>query len=105
MGRTRGSSGGRAGPSWPGPRPESARVGSGAMDGAPGKPKRMARRSLLWGLAALPPAVTAACAAPGNTGPPAASVVPGKVLVLSYQTSGPRLEMQTALYDELSREL
>ena len=64
------------------------------------------RRRLLAGLAAAPAgALALACGAPSSTSPPpATSAVPGKVLVISYQTSAPRLDRQIANYEEFNRE-
>lgn len=46
----------------------------------------------------------AACGAPGATqAPPAARPASGKVVVLSYQSSSPRLDLQIAMYDELNK--
>jgi len=62
---------------------------------------------MLVGLAALPAGVAAlACGgAPSQTSlPAAATVIPGKVLVISYQTSSPRLDRQVANYEEFNKE-
>ena len=46
-----------------------------------------------------------ACGAEATTTPPAlASVIPGKVLVISYQTSSPRVDRQIANYEEFNKE-
>ena len=64
------------------------------------------RRGLLAGLASVPAgALALACGAPASTSPPpSARVVPGKVLVISYQTSSPRLDRQIANYEEFNKE-
>ena len=64
------------------------------------------RRRLLFGLAAAPAAVaTASCAtAPSTTPAPSSTVIPGKVLVISYQTSSPRLDRQMANYEAFNKE-
>jgi hypothetical protein len=63
------------------------------------------RRRLILGVAALPATVAVACGGPAGTGQPATqSIVPGKVLVVSYQTSSPRLDRQIANYEEFNRE-
>jgi ABC-type glycerol-3-phosphate transport system substrate-binding protein len=69
--------------------------------------KQTTRRSVLWGLPALPAAlpVLAACAAPpGTSQPTTAKIAPGKVVVMSYQNTSPKLDMQQALYEELKKE-
>jgi ABC-type glycerol-3-phosphate transport system substrate-binding protein len=64
------------------------------------------RRRLLLGLASAPAGVFAlACAGQSSsTPPPPASVIPGKVLVMSYQTSSPRVDRQIANYEEFNRD-
>jgi ABC-type glycerol-3-phosphate transport system substrate-binding protein len=74
-----------------------------------------ARRNLLAGLAGIPAVLAMACAGSGGAGQTAtakvapgqtatAKVAPGEVVVMSYQTTSPKLEMQVALYDELKQE-
>ncbi len=66
--------------------------------------RRCSRRTVLRGLSALPAAMVA-CAAPAGTSQPVAvKVAPGKVMVMSYQTSSPKLDMQIANYEELKKE-
>lgn len=83
---------------------------SGLNDGvAPGSfwgTRGTSRRRVLLGLASVPAGVTAvACGATPSTTPAASStVIPGKVLVMSYQTSSPRLDRQIDLYEEFNRE-
>ena len=65
------------------------------------------RRMLLSGVVMLPGAV--ALASCGQSGPAASPVAPGappkgKVLVMSYQTTSPRLDWQTAMYEDLNKE-
>jgi ABC-type glycerol-3-phosphate transport system substrate-binding protein len=73
------------------------------------KMSHTSRRAVLAGLAGLatvPAALGAACAGPTASSPGASpNVAPGKVVVMSYQTTSPKLDMQIALYDELKREL
>ncbi len=65
----------------------------------------LTRRHLL--LTAVAPAFLAACGAggQGQSAPAAASKATGKVVVLSLQTSSPRLDMQMAMYEEANKEL
>ncbi len=49
--------------------------------------------------------LAAACGAPTTDAPPAAKAATGKVTVLSYQSSSPRLDLQIAMYEELNKEL
>ncbi|CAA9302949.1 MAG: hypothetical protein AVDCRST_MAG77-5821 [uncultured Chloroflexi bacterium] len=66
---------------------------------------RKSRRSVLGNAAVLPAAVATACGANQTATPPATpAVVTGKVLVMSYQTSSPRLDRQVALYEEFNKE-
>lgn len=67
------------------------------------------RRLLGQGLLLAPAALAVACGAPGSSTTvqqtaPGASVK-GKVLVMSYQTTSPRLDWQVAMYDQLNKEL
>jgi ABC-type glycerol-3-phosphate transport system substrate-binding protein len=64
---------------------------------------RKTRRVLLG--AAAPTVLAAACGAPGTPAPPAGKPATGKVVVLSYQSSSPRLDLQIAMYEELNKEL
>ena len=67
--------------------------------------KGPSRRRVLLGLAIAPVGVVAlACGEPSTTPPASVSVIPGKVLVISYQTSSPRLDRQIAMYEELNKE-
>jgi len=87
-----------------GTRPEHGR--------ARGVRRRTSRRSALLtplGLPALPAlapltAALVACGAPAGGQPQAAKVAPGKVVVMSYQNTSPKLDMQQALYAELRQE-
>ncbi|MGH2353280.1 MAG: hypothetical protein ACRDI2_12320 [Chloroflexota bacterium] len=65
---------------------------------------RSTRRTLL-GATATTPALLAACGAPATSAPPAAKPATGKVVVLSYQTRSPRLDLQIAMYEQLAKEL
>jgi ABC-type glycerol-3-phosphate transport system substrate-binding protein len=62
---------------------------------------RITRRTVLG---AATPALLAACGAPATQAPPAAGPATGKVVVLSYQSSSPRLDLQIAMYEELGKE-
>ncbi len=63
------------------------------------------RRSLLLGLATAPAgALALACGGQAASPPASVSVIPGKVLVISYQTSAPRLDRQIANYEALNKE-
>jgi ABC-type glycerol-3-phosphate transport system substrate-binding protein len=64
------------------------------------------RRAALLSTAVLAPAAVVACGGQPSAGgaQPAPSKVTGKVLVMSYQTSSPKLDMQQALYDEFNKE-
>jgi ABC-type glycerol-3-phosphate transport system substrate-binding protein len=64
---------------------------------------RKTRRVLLG--AAAPTVLAAACGAPATPAPPAGKPATGKVVVLSYQSSSPRLDLQIAMYEELNKEL
>jgi ABC-type glycerol-3-phosphate transport system substrate-binding protein len=67
--------------------------------------KTISRRSLVLGAAALPAAVAVACDGSADTGQPASvKVIPGKVTVISYQTSAPRLDRQIANYEAFNKE-
>ena len=59
------------------------------------------RRSLI---AASVPVVLAACGGTSTQAPPAAKPATGKVTVLSYQSSSPRLDLQIAMYQEAANE-
>ena len=59
------------------------------------------RRSLI---AASAPIVLAACGGTATQAPPAAKPATGKVTVLSYQSSSPRLDLQIAMYQEAAAE-
>lgn len=48
--------------------------------------------------------LVAACSGPTTDAPPAAKAATGKVTVLSYQSSSPRLDLQIAMYEELNKE-
>ena len=63
------------------------------------------RRTIARYVLPLPPLAAVSCGtqAAGNP-PPSAGHVKGKVVVMSYQTSSPKLDMQVALYDEFNRE-
>ena len=63
---------------------------------------RTTRRVLL---AAAPATVLAACGAPATPSPATAGTATGKVVVLSYQSTSPRLDLQMAMYEELNKEL
>ena len=60
------------------------------------------RRTLLLSTAA--PIALAACGAPATQTAPAAKPATGKVVVLSYQSSSPRLDLQIAMYQEAANE-
>ena len=60
------------------------------------------RRTLL--LTAASSSMLAACGGTATQGPPAARPATGKVTVLSYQSSSPRLDMQIAMYQEAAAE-
>ena len=74
----------------------------------PRVPRLPSRRVVLRGALALPGAV--ALAACGQGGPAASPAAPpaakatGKVTVLSYQTTSPRLDWQIAMYEDLNKE-
>ena len=75
------------------------------MSRAAAHPNTIARRSLVLGVAALPATVAVACGGAAGTGQPAPkSVTPGKVVVISYQTSAPRLDRQIANYEAFNTE-
>jgi ABC-type glycerol-3-phosphate transport system substrate-binding protein len=61
----------------------------------------MTRRTLL---ATAPLPALAACGMPGEAPAARSAGVTGKVLVLSYQTTSPRYDMQVANYEEFNRE-
>src|SRR5262245_49677289 len=61
---------------------------------------RTTRRSIL----AAAPVVLAACGSSATQTPPAAKPATGKVTVLSYQSSSPRLDLQVAMYEEAGKE-
>jgi ABC-type glycerol-3-phosphate transport system substrate-binding protein len=78
---------------------------------APGplpRPQASRRALFLPALAALVAAPALACGeqggGPGAPAPAPSRAVTGKVLVLSYQTSSPRVDVQAALYDDFNRE-
>ena len=60
------------------------------------------RRTLL--LAAAAPTLLAACGGAATQTAPAAKPATGRVTVLSYQTSSPRLDLQLAMYGEAAKE-
>ncbi len=65
------------------------------------------RRSILAAMAALPMGLAVACgqgAGAGSSAAPAASKVTGKVLVMLYQTSSPKVDLQMAMYDDFNKE-
>ncbi len=67
---------------------------------------RTTRRTLLATAGTAVSAASAACGAPASTpAPPAAKPATGKVVVLSYQSSSPRLDLQIAMYEELNKEM
>ena len=73
------------------------------------EPRRTSRRVVVQGLAALPVGVVAAaCGQTGQGTPPNQAApsgpVKGKVLVMSYQTSAPRLDWQVAMYEDFNKE-
>jgi ABC-type glycerol-3-phosphate transport system substrate-binding protein len=66
---------------------------------------RSVRRKLLAAVPAVPAVLAAACGAPATQAPGPARTATGKVVVLSYQSTSPRLDLQIAMYEELNKEL
>ena len=64
------------------------------------------RRSVLGAIggAASLPLFAAACGGATTTQPATKNVIPGKVTILSYQTSSPRLDSQIANYEAFNKE-
>ncbi len=65
------------------------------------------RRSVLTAMAALPAGLAMACgqgAGEGSSVAPAPGQVKGKVVVLSYQKSSPRFDLQVAMYQDFNKE-
>ena len=63
-----------------------------------------ARRAMLLNTA-TPMLLAAACAGPTTQAPASGKAPTGKVTVLSYQTSSPRLDLQIAMYADAAKEL
>ncbi|HEX2033181.1 MAG TPA: extracellular solute-binding protein [Chloroflexota bacterium] len=64
----------------------------------------VSRRTVL-AASAVPAMLGAACRTPATQTPPAAKPGTGKVVVLSYQSTSPRLDLQIAMYEALNRDL
>jgi ABC-type glycerol-3-phosphate transport system substrate-binding protein len=64
------------------------------------------RRSVLGAVAgaAAVPFLAAACGGTDTSQPTTKTIIPGKVLVLSYQTSSPRVDRQIANYEAFNKE-
>ena len=71
--------------------------------GTPALPTRRSVLGAVGGAAALP-LFAAACGGAETSQPATKNVVPGKVTVLSYQTSSPRLDRQIENYQAFNAE-
>ena len=64
---------------------------------------RSARRTLLAAVPASPAVYWPPRVAPATQAPTPARTAIGKVVVMSYQTTSPRLDCQIAMYEEVNR--